>query len=115
MRNISILTLFVLFLSCSSGKDNIPHDIIPKDKMMTILMDIHIAEAGVKIETSPDSTLAKANDYYHFIFRQNEVSEEDFRKSFRYYAKHPELLQSIYQTMLDEMSKKESEVLNNKN
>jgi hypothetical protein len=111
-----ITLIFLLALaSCQTDPDKIPADILPKEKMTGILMDIHIAEAGIRLETQQDSLAQKATDYYHFIYKKYNVSEEDFRRSFRYYSEHPKQLEQIYQDMINEMSKKESEALNSQN
>ncbi len=113
MKNKGILVIIILsmaiFSSCSKSAIKIPEDVISKDSMMFILMDIHIAEAGVKT-LNPDSVAINNKTYYEFIFKNHHVTDEKFRKSLTFYTDNPELLQEIYTKMTEEMSKKETEV-----
>ena len=102
------ITVFVLS-SCSKSAIKIPADVLAKDSMMNILMDIHIAEAGVKT-LNPDSVAINNKTYYQFIFKNHHISEEQFRNSLSFYTNNPELLVEIYSKMTEEMSKKETEV-----
>lgn len=107
-----ILVLFCclgIYSSCSKSAIKIPADIIPKDSMVFIMMDVHIAEAGVKT-LSADSTMINTKTYYNFIYKKHHITEEQFQKSLRFYTYNPELLQEIYIKMTEEMSKKEAEV-----
>lgn len=104
-----LLAISILFLitSCSESAVKIPDDIIPKDSMVFIMMDIHIAEAGIK--TLPnDSINLNSKTYYEFIYKKHSITEEKFQKSLRFYTYNPELLQEIYVKMAEEMSKKEA-------
>jgi hypothetical protein len=113
MKNKGILMLVILSISiltsCSKSAIKIPNDVIQKDSMMFIMMDIHIAEAGVKT-LNADSVAINNKTYYEFIFKKHHVSEEQFRKSLTFYTDNPELLLEIYSKMTEEMSKKETEV-----
>lgn len=113
LKNKGIISVFIgmvlLLTSCSKSAVKIPDDIIPKDSMVFIMMDVHIAEAGVK--TLPaDSLLINTKTYYEFIYKKHHITEEQFQKSLRYYTYNPELLQEIYVRITEEMSKKETEV-----
>jgi hypothetical protein len=113
LKNIGLLSIGVLLLfsivSCSKSEIKIPADIIPKDSMVFIMMDVHIAEAGVKT-LSADSVAINTKTYYAFIYKKHHITEEQFQKSLRFYTYNPELLQEIYIKMTEEMSKKEAEV-----
>lgn len=110
-KGIIVVVIFCLAIltSCSKSAIKIPDDVIHKDSMMFIMMDIHIAEAGVKT-LNADSVAINNKTYYEFIFKNHHVSEEQFRKSLTFYTDNPELLQEIYTKMTEEMSKKETEV-----
>ncbi len=75
---------------------------------MLIMMDIHLAESGVKT-MNPDSVAINNKTYYNFIFNKHHISEEHFTKSLNFYTDNPELLQEIYTKMIEEMSKNEAD------
>ena len=98
----------VLLTSCSKSAIKIPSDVLAKDSMMFIMMDIHLAESGVKT-MNPDSVAINNKTYYEFIFKKHHVTEEQFRTSLTFYTENPELLQEIYAKMIEEMSKNEAD------
>lgn len=102
-----VIGFLILVASCSESAIKIPDDIIAKDSMVFIMMDIHIAEAGIK--TLPNDSINLNNKtYYEFIYKKHSITEEQFQKSLRFYTYNPELLQEIYVKMTEEMSKKEA-------
>ncbi len=113
MKNKGIVLIIILSItiltSCSKSAIKIPADVIQKDSMMFIMMDIHIAEAGVKTMNA-DSVAINNKTYYEFIFKNHHITEEQFQRSLTFYTDNPELLQEIYTKMTEEMSKKETEV-----
>lgn len=113
MKNKGFISIFIVLLfltsACSKPEVKIPADVIPKDSMVFIMMDVHIAEAGVKT-LAADSTMVNLKNYYQYIYKKHRVTEEQFQYSLRFYTYHPAVLQEIYTKMAEEMSKKETEV-----
>ena len=107
----SICLITCLLSSCTKKAEKIPADVIPKDTMVNVLMDIHIAEAGLK--SVPQDTLNPQNikTYYDAIYKKYNTNDSVFNKSLKFYTDHPDLLENIYQKIIEEMSKKEAEVL----
>ena len=69
MRKLVVFgLLFSVFVACNQKNDDIPSNILSKDSMMNVLMDIHIAEAGVKTMAA-DSIAINTKSYYDFIFK----------------------------------------------
>lgn len=104
--------LFIIFLvlSCNLGKNEIPGNILPKNKMIPILIDIHIAEASVQENgVVGDSAIQKAKDYYAYIYKLHDVTAEQFEVSFDYYCRNLSLMNEIYDKMIEELSKKEGQ------
>jgi site-specific recombinase XerD len=98
-------------VACSKPEVKIPNNVIPKDSMVFIMMDVHIAEAGVK-SLSADSLMINTKTYYEFIYKKHQITEEQFQKSMRFYTYQPELLQEIYVKMTEEIlaNKKKSKL-----
>ena len=113
MRKLLLFSLTIVLLSACNRKNvKIPTSIISKDSMMNILMDLHIAEAGVKT-MSADSIALNTKSFYEFTFKKYSVTETRFRESLFFYTEHPELLEEIYVKMTEEMSRKEAEIFKN--
>lgn len=99
-------TLYLVFLLCSCGQETekIPSDILSKEKMAQVITDIHIAEAETHLLTFPDSS---SNEKISFlkIFEKHHITKEQYETSLSFYIDHPEMLNEIYQKVLNELSK----------
>ena len=103
MKNL-ILIFCVLFLNaCSSGDAN--ENLISKDKMINILIDMHLAEAKVgQVKLPNDSSL----QYYAYlqdeIFSTHGVDSVIYKKSMEYYSRNIIQLDEIYEAVLDSLN-----------
>lgn len=102
MRN---KVLYVLLLILLSSCDMRPFDILSEDKMVAILLDVHIAEASMSI-MDPSAKIIERQEYYNTIFRKHNTTKEQFDKSLDWYSHRPKLLIDIYDNL-----KKEAELL----
>jgi len=90
-----------------------PPNLLPKDKMMSLLVHIHLLEA--RIETSrlpPDSARALFLSQERDLMWRNGVSQTDsvFERSYRYYASHAKDLDEIYAGVIDSLSQREKKM-----
>lgn len=112
----SVLTCLVFaFSSCKKKTTEIPADIFKQDTMISIMVDVQIAEAAIlQKENSGIVGGDYSISYYKYIFEKHKIKREQFVKSMDWYAKHPELLKKIYENVIIELSKKQSEVTSKK-
>jgi len=111
MRKILFLVLIgMLFLfSCGAPKEKNPDNLLPPDSMVSILVDIHLAEAAANVTRISDVQAFKAPQLYPAIFKSHQTDSATFHNSFNYYLKRPEKLEKIYDKVLNELSRRESE------
>lgn len=111
LRFAVVIFPFLLMVSCSSKKDEIPPGILPREKMISILIDMQQAEA--KIQTynlqANDSTRNIEYGYYSNIFKKHHIKSSDFESSFKYYSKNLELLNKMYDEVITGLSKRQAE------
>jgi len=106
------LFLIVILFSCKPENQQLkPDKLIPHEKMIPLLVDIHIADAvltkghyKVKADTSRKLSL------YNSIFLKYKITRKQFDESIAYYTGNPLEMEDIYDKVLEEFSKKESEV-----
>jgi hypothetical protein len=107
-----ILSLFVLILSCKNDSLNTvskPKNLLTKNQMAEIIVDMHIAEAGLNASNlSLDSLKSMSAGYDSFIFDKYQIKEDDFEKSYDYYLCVPYELDSVYQNVIELLNAKES-------
>jgi len=77
--------------------------------MVSILVDVHIAEAASNVSRINDVQRFSASDLYPVIFKTHKTDSSAFRNSFDYYLRNPKKLDKIYEKVLNELSRRESE------
>jgi hypothetical protein len=95
--------------------DKVPADVLSKEKMRDVLLDMTIADAhsydinpmqGMPL---PDSVRqAKIKEYYRQILDLHKISVKEFMSSYRYYESHPDRLKEVYAMMMTEAGKQKN-------
>ena len=108
------LCLVFFLLSCGENKTiSIPTNILSKEKMAEVITDIHLAEAEASMRTVPDSS-SKEKLNFRKIFDKHSITKQQYEKSLSFYIEHPEILDEIYEQVLNELSKMQGEVAKGK-
>ena len=85
-----------------------PADLIPKEKLIPLLADLHELEARVESSRlSPDSARALFLAQQKNLLWRYEVSDSAFHRSYRYYGIHGKDLNEIYKSVIDTLSGRE--------
>ena len=106
----SSLVLMIILFSCSQKEVNIPENILKKEELVPVLVDIHLAQTVVGMNQLIDSTGNGFNDYLISILEARHVTKVEYENSLAFYSVHPDLLDGIYQEVINELSKKQGEV-----
>lgn len=111
MKHFSLVLFFFSFMltSCSKREEKIPADIISKDKMVQVMVDIHIAESRSQIGVPFNDIKTQKQSYYKFVFEKHKISYTLLKKSFDYYTARPEIFSKIYDEVITELSKRQAE------
>ena len=111
MRFIGLLLIVVgLLSSCSKKQVVVPENVIPRDSMILMLTDVHIAESTIQIRNlgRSDTTRQEAYARYRYIFNKYKVNDERFRESFEFYRSQPEYFHKMYDEVLARLSEKQA-------
>lgn len=116
IRKATFLFICLLLFACSEEKKtDIPSSILPKQKMADVMLDIHLLEAAMSLNTYRPDMVRSGDPATTFdVFDKNKITKDQYNESFEYYAQHPELLNEVYQLMLENLSKMQAEVMNKK-
>ncbi len=96
-----------LLVSCGGEKEKtvvIPANVLSQEKMARVITDIHMAEAEMQVRTLPDST-SKAPLSFQKIFDKDTITKQQYEESMAFYIEHPQLLDTVYTQVLNELSK----------
>ena len=108
MRIYTLLFFFLAFIT-SCNQDNKPENVLDKNKMATVLRELHKAEAYV-------STNFQYNDSSKYVYKKledsilkaNNTELIVFDSSMAYYNRNIKLLDKIYAEAIDSLSVEES-------
>ncbi|HCP41642.1 MAG TPA: hypothetical protein DIT65_07595 [Cryomorphaceae bacterium] len=90
------------FTACGSKEVPVPEHVISEKQMVPILVDVHIVEGarnGVLILGDTNDI----EDYYAKVYEKHGITENDFKRSFKFYNSEPELFIPIYEKVLDSL------------
>lgn len=96
--------LVYLLASCSSG-DALPEGVLTEDRMVSILLDIHVAEAKVTdLRVRRDSAMKIFKGYEGWILEQHDVTDSTYRRSLSYYLTDNKKMELIYEAVVDSLN-----------
>ncbi|UXP31048.1 DUF4296 domain-containing protein [Reichenbachiella agarivorans] len=91
------------FLNACKRSDS--ENLISKSKMTEILIDQHVLEAKVlMLKLKSDSATKVYNSLEKELLESHGVNKKMFEKSFGYYMARPELLDKIYEVVVDSLN-----------
>lgn len=99
LKNILLYAMTILFLAGCGSKESIPSDMVPKEKMVNILLDVHVMES--KIESvrfgSRDSMQVAYLKAQKEILKKYKVDSTTYYKSYDYYFQRMGHMKEIYE------------------
>ncbi len=106
---IGFLGLVLLFLQTGCNQVEEPQGILPTDTLKLILIETHLAEANLNLNAD-SLQMNRAADYYALILDSFKTDSTQFAESMEYYMSKPDIMEKMYQEMLEELSMRESKL-----
>ncbi|MBI5219814.1 MAG: DUF4296 domain-containing protein [Bacteroidia bacterium] len=111
--NIFFIFFFTsaFIISCNNQKqEKVPDTIIPEDKLVLILVDLHQADAFLNFGAS-NTLVYEPKNYYNKVLENHSVTREKFNETIRYYSSNPAKLDTIYDHVLAKLSEMKAELI----
>lgn len=106
MKNFLLLIPFILLFGCV--KNQVPEDVIPPEQMTSILIDIYISEAKVKVlSINHDSAGKLFQAFEQQVYEKHHIDSSTYTKSYEYYLNNLEAMEKIYAAVIDSLSLRE--------
>jgi hypothetical protein len=102
---VSITCLISFQFSCSEKKNEIPENIIGKEKMTLMLTDLCLMEGAINIANIPSINQNPQSVKFN-LYKQHNVSRAQFDSSLIFYCKHMDEFREIQAKVLEELNKK---------
>jgi hypothetical protein len=99
----------IFFTSCgdSGNPDYVPSDLLQLHEMAALLADVHIVDGSLaNVPALPDSMAKHGMGLYLAVFKAHNTDSTTFKKSFYYYASHPDLMNRVYTGINVRLTKK---------
>ena len=88
-----------------------PADLVPREKMISLLADLHVLEARVEgSRLQVDSARALYLSQQKALLGKSQVTDSAFQRSYRYYGIHGKDLDEIYKAVIDTLNQREKKL-----
>ena len=97
-----IISMF--FVACTSNTktvENPTKNIISKDTIVLMLIDIHIADSYLSVNPTAGKNKIKSSDFYYSIFDKYGYTKEQFKNSIDFYSQKPKEFEKMYEDVLN--------------
>ena len=105
LRRGLLLALLMLAWAGCTQQESVPENILPQHKMVSIITDVHELEAKIGLlKLDNDSSTALFNEKQTLLMDKHGVSYSDYTRSYDYYLSRIELMNKIYEAVVDSLS-----------
>lgn len=106
--------LVVLFTHCkNSNQTNTSKNTIGETQMIALLTEIHLVEGSTnQMNLYGDSLTQYVLNNYEFLFQKYHTNQAGFRETMDYYVQHPKEMDKVYEKVVENLSKMQSEIKN---
>lgn len=88
-----------------------PAKLLPRDQLVSLLVDLHVLEARVEASRLPtDSAHVLYRQQVKDVYWRHDTDEETFKQSINYYASHGKDLENIYTIVVDSIAMRQFRV-----
>lgn len=102
--------LLVCFLFACSNKVKVPKGILPPNQMQKVMWEMVKADEWINFQSTADSAFkrySKSAVLYQTIFKNQHTTDSQFKTSFRYYQRHPDLMKIVLDSLQAESNRKQ--------
>lgn len=113
--SLLLLLLFAGLVACTSRvveKVDQPDDLIPRDTMVSIFVDLRLLDAVVNFEQRKGSKKINEINYYlhNSILEKYRITREQFESSFTFYQSDLEVIDGIYADAITQLTLLKSKI-----
>lgn len=103
MKKILILYLSLILLA-SCKKEQKPEGVLSEDQLVSMLIDIHLAEGYVSVlPIHYDSSRVLYPLFEKEVFEKHQVPDSVFKSSLEYYMRDARVMEKIYSRVIDSL------------
>jgi hypothetical protein len=104
---VFVIVISFLFFSCQDKKK--VDFLIPEEKMVQVLVELHIADGVLNSTELPYSdSILRAENYYANILAKYNIDRPIFDSALKQYTENPQIYLKIYDKVIDTLRIQES-------
>ncbi len=107
----SLLFTITSCYNVNESMQEVPENLITKDKLITVMTDIQLVEAGLAVGENRNFRYDLKPKYYKVVLDTHNISLLQLKQSINYYQASPKVMEEIYDGVLANLSKFQSEVV----
>lgn len=92
--------------SCSGSEEALPQNILTRDEMIEVVVEIELTQALIKLKLYSKDTLDHEALYAH-VYQKFQITEEQFNLNLKHYCENPKKMEELYLDAISLMSKKQ--------
>jgi hypothetical protein len=106
-----LLLLILIHIACQEDVVQKPHKLLSRDKMISVLVDIHLSDAAFQTGRYSNGQINKytESDYYYSVLRKYNIADSVFETSLIYYSAKPKEYEKIYTRVINRLTEIEQE------
>lgn len=107
-----LIISFCLILAVSCGRKRPPQGVLSEDEMVSVLVDIHMAEGFVQSLSIPyDSSRKLYPVLEKEIFEKHGITDSIYIVSLKYYLRDAAKMEAFYERTIDSLAVREKRAL----
>ena len=119
MKGLSYILFVLLLLTACGHKDKgfMPERLLTEEEMVDVMTDVQIIEAQINYQKTLEKEEGEpfidykvmAQSYYDQFFEHYGITDTIFSQNIRYYTERPEVLQRIMDSVVQRLTREQSE------
>lgn len=106
-KNYILILIFVSLFACKSKVD-LPAGILPKDKMITLLVDMEVTQATLKYDAASEGIKPNYTKAFEEIYQKHNINKDLFNTNLNYYCSEPLKMRKLYDKVLIKLSEQQA-------
>ncbi len=108
MKKIFFAVLVLSLSACTPQNPAPPQGTIPKDSMILLLAEVHVAESRILLSGEFVNNQQVKSAYMQHVLATFNVDTTRFNQSFSYYTSKPDEFEQMYEDVMEEISKRQA-------
>lgn len=107
MKSVLAASVLVSLCACVGADHQPPNDLVPRERFVQVLADVHVIEARISHEMVVDQrTDSPAQRYYDEMYAERGITKEQYADTYTWYTEHPEVMKALYDEVLQELGER---------